>query len=149
MAPRQTSTKVSSRRWAAAGLTTRRRLRRRRRRDLLNTSKSGTITCLKENTVPRCMQGVRFDNYIRKILRRVKPRVAIKRDTLQQLDSLMKNTLHHIAREAGNKMGRRKVLKPKMLSRALRRCMPKTLRNDVEAKAQEALQRYTQHKSCR
>ncbi|CAG5122939.1 unnamed protein product, partial [Candidula unifasciata] len=82
------------------------------------------------------------------VLKKVKPRVGIKKQSLKMMDNLMKDTLHQIATHAASKMGRRKTLKPRLILRAMKKVMPKSLADKVDEHAQNALEKYDRHYRC-
>ncbi|CAL1539020.1 unnamed protein product [Lymnaea stagnalis] len=93
-------------------------------------------------SVPKNMQDVKFDTYIKKVLKKVKPRIKMAGPSIKLMDIIMKDTLHHIATEAKGKMGRRKTLKPKIIMKALKKIMSKNLVQRAHEHGQRALDRY-------
>ncbi|GFR73527.1 histone H2B [Elysia marginata] len=91
---------------------------------------------------PKTMEDVKFNSYIRKVLRKVNPSVNLNSNSMKIMDSLMKDTLHSIAETAACKMGKRKTLKPKAILRAMKHVMPRNLALTVDEHAQRALERY-------
>ncbi|KAH9513619.1 hypothetical protein Btru_033496 [Bulinus truncatus] len=99
--------------------------------------------------VPDIMENVNFSHYIRKVMKNVKPNMGLKRKTVEYMDMILKDTLHHIATMASTKMGRRKVLQPLMIKRALKKIMPKALVEKADRVGQRALDKWKEHKTTK
>ncbi|GFN76950.1 histone h2a [Plakobranchus ocellatus] len=87
-------------------------LRTRRRRGLPSVS---SVQLPLEG--PKSMEDVKFNSYIKKVLKKVNPRVNLNRVSMKIMDSLMKDTLHQLAETAAYKMGKRKTLQVGCLCR--------------------------------
>ncbi|XP_059145605.1 uncharacterized protein LOC131932686 [Physella acuta] len=93
-------------------------------------------------TVPKNMQDVKFNSYIKKVSKRIQPYHILNGKSVRMIDALLKNALHSIANQAKTKMGRRKVLKPPIITRALRKMIPKSILERAHEHAQRALDKY-------
>ncbi|RUS88590.1 hypothetical protein EGW08_003690 [Elysia chlorotica] len=99
---------------------------------------------------PKTMEHMKFNSYIKKVMKKVNPNVNLNRTSMKIMDSLMKDTLHQIAETASERMGKKKTLKPKVILRAMKKVMPRNLALTVDAHAQKALDRYSsKKKKCR
>ncbi|BFZ23703.1 hypothetical protein BsWGS_26742 [Bradybaena similaris] len=96
--------------------------------------------------VPAKLQEITFETYLRRVLKKVKPELAIKKESLQMMDNLMKDTLHKLAKFAATKLGKRKTLQPKVILRAMKKFMPKSLVDQLDEYAREALDSYDRNR---
>lgn len=83
-----------------------------------------------------------MNHYIKQMFRTKHPDLALKRESLEQMDVMMKNLMHFFASDASGKLGRRKTLSAKLFHRAIKKALPERLRGPVMERATEAMKAY-------
>ncbi|XP_013074261.2 histone H2B.2, sperm-like [Biomphalaria glabrata] len=126
---------------------TKRTTRRRRSRSSTRSRSRSETPNLFPTTAPDNMQGVKFNTYIKKVLKKVRPNMGMTKQTMALMDIFMKDTLDAIGKAAKTKMGKRKVLKPLIIKRALKTLMPRALWASADEHGMKAVELFNAAKA--
>merc|ERR1719365_369221 len=99
--------------------------------------------------LPGQLQGANMTRFIRQVFREKAPGLAMRRESLAQVDIIVKNLMHYFASNASGRLGRRKTLSVKKLSKAVMMSLPVKLRGPVMERAQQAIDSYQESTGSR
>jgi len=104
------------------------------------------MTVFNVGLIPGNMQSIKFNSFLKKVLRGIRPELSMGGETTRMVDSLVKNCMDYLANEASERMGKRKTMSEKQLSKAVKKCLPKGLRESVDEMAMDTFKRFKEDK---